>query len=222
MPEMTRQEAKDLIHGAGLRATAPRVAVLRILTASPKPLSHSEVITALGSDEWDQATLYRNLLKLVEVDLARVASQMGGITRYEARADDDPHVHPHFSCQTCGRVECLPEAKLGGSVEVRWHRSLEGSQLQLIGQCPDCLDTLSEQTSAAGPKVPVAGTAKARAGRRPRPGAESGNRDRKDAAQQRGSQGSKQSGSHGHLSERGVPPKDPRCSTKSSMGPGVA
>ena len=144
MPELSRQQAKDLIHEAGLRATAPRVAVLRILTASPKPLSHSEMIAAVGSDEWDQATLYRNLLKLVEVKLARVASQMGGITRYEVRADDDPHVHPHFSCQSCGKVECLPGAKLGGSVELKWHRSLEDSQLQLIGECPECLEAMKE------------------------------------------------------------------------------
>lgn len=139
--EITRQEAKKLIRDAGLRATAPRVAVLRLLTASPKPLSHSEVIEALGEDEWDQATLYRNLLKLAEVNLARVASQMGGIIRYEVRADDDPHVHPHFSCEKCGKVECLPGAKLGGKVDLRWHESLEGSQLQLIGSCPDCLET---------------------------------------------------------------------------------
>lgn len=154
MPELTRQEAKDLIHDAGLRATAPRVAVLRILMASPKPLSHSEVITAIGVDDWDQATLYRNLLKLVEVDLARVASQMGGITRYEARADDDPHVHPHFSCQTCGKVECLPGAKLGGSVEVRWHQSLADSQLQLIGNCPDCLDVVVKDKDRSTTKAP--------------------------------------------------------------------
>ena len=140
MPEITRHEAKRLIHEAGLRATAPRVAVLRLLVASHKPLSHSEVIAAVGSEEWDQATLYRNLLKLVEVKLARVAGQMGGITRYEVRAGDDPHVHPHFACKTCGEVECLPDARLAGSVNERWHRSLADSQLQLIGECPECLD----------------------------------------------------------------------------------
>lgn len=146
MPEMTRQEAKDLIHQAGLRATAPRVAVLRLLTASPKPLSHSEVVVEVGTDEWDPATLYRNLLKLVEVNLARVASKVGGVTRYEARdGDDDPHVHPHFSCQACGKVECLPGAKLAGSVEVRWHESLADSQLQLIGNCPECIEAMGRE-----------------------------------------------------------------------------
>lgn len=140
MVELTREEAKRRVHEAGLRATAPRVAVLRLLAGSDKPLSHSEVVESIGSEDWDQATLYRNLLKLVEADLARIASKMGGVARYEARGDDDsPHLHPHFSCRSCGSVECLPEAKLAGPVDRRWHRSLEASELQLIGDCPDCL-----------------------------------------------------------------------------------
>ena len=138
--DLTRDDAKQRIHTAGLRATAPRVAVLRLLAAADKPMSHSEVVETIGCDDWDQATLYRNLLKLVEANLARVASKVNGVARYEARGDDDsPHLHPHFSCRTCGTVECLPEAKLTGPVPRRWNRSLETSELQLIGDCPDCL-----------------------------------------------------------------------------------
>jgi Fur family ferric uptake transcriptional regulator len=140
MDRLSRAEAKQRIHGAGLRATAPRVAVLRLLAAADKPLSHTEVVEAIDGEDWDQATLYRNLVKLVEVNLARVASKVGGVARYEARGDDDgPHLHPHFSCRTCGAVECLPEAKLTGPVDRRWSRSLETSELQLIGECPGCL-----------------------------------------------------------------------------------
>ena len=140
MESLTRDEARDRIHQVGLRATAPRVAVLRLLSKTDKPLSHSEVVEAIGNHDWDQATLYRNLVKLVDVELARVASKVGGVARYEAREEgESPHVHPHFCCKTCGSVECLPKAKLSGSVDRRWNRSLETSELQLIGECPDCL-----------------------------------------------------------------------------------
>ncbi len=140
MGGFSREEAKRRIHGAGLRATAPRVAVLRLLATTNNPLSHGEVVAAIGDHDWDQATLYRNLVKLVEADLARIASKVDGVTRYEARGDDDnPHLHPHFSCRKCGSVNCLPEAKLTGPVDRRWNRSLETSELQLIGDCPDCL-----------------------------------------------------------------------------------
>lgn len=103
-------------------------------------MSHSEVVETVGADDWDQATLYRNLLKLVEVDLARVASQVGGITRYEVRNDEEPHHHPHFACQKCGEVACLPNAKLAGAIEKQWEQSLLDSQMQLIGDCPNCLE----------------------------------------------------------------------------------
>lgn len=103
-------------------------------------MSHGEVVDAIGGQEWDQATLYRNLLKLVEAKLARVASRVGGVARYVAAAENEgPHLHPHFSCRSCGTVECLPEAALGGPIDPRWHRSLAESELQLLGECPDCL-----------------------------------------------------------------------------------
>ena len=133
-------EFRARLREAGLRATGPRVAVLRLLNESSKPLSHTEVVGAIGVEDWDQATLYRNLQKLVEAGLARIASRIGGVARYEARGDDDaPHIHPHFSCRSCGMVECLPEAKLAGAVSRRWHKSLQASELQLIGDCPDCV-----------------------------------------------------------------------------------
>ena len=146
---MTREEAKRRVHQAGLRATAPRVAVLRLLSSSDRPLSHSDVVHAIGSDEWDQATLYRNLVKLVDAQLARVASHVGGIARYESRGEDEgPHLHPHFSCSACGAVECLPEAKLTGPISQEWHASLVEAELQLVGQCPDCRQRIGAKRSA--------------------------------------------------------------------------
>lgn len=136
---MDRQAAKQRIHDAGLRATAPRMAVLRLLARSSRPLSYSEVMGELGCDDWDQVTLYRNLLKLAEYDLARVASRVDGVTRYEYRGKDDgPHAHPHFTCRTCGLVVCLPEATLAGEVAVSWQQSVADAELQLLGECPSC------------------------------------------------------------------------------------
>lgn len=136
---LSRDDARRRLHEAGLRATAPRVAVLRLLSEAGKPLSHTDVVQAIGDDDWDRTTLYRNLLKLVEANLARIASQVGGVARYEARVDDDPHLHPHFHCRSCGAVICLTESRLVGPVDGRWNRSLEAAELQVLGECPDCL-----------------------------------------------------------------------------------
>lgn len=142
MVDTSHDSTKAQIRGAGLRATAPRIAVLQLLMSTDKPLSHTEVVDALGSNTWDQATLYRNLLKLTEVGLARAVSKVDGIVRYQARGDDDGlHLHPHFSCKSCGTVECLPDAtlELSGKVTSLWNRSLVDSEMQLVGECPSCL-----------------------------------------------------------------------------------
>src|SRR5688572_26419508 len=71
-------ETKKRIRDLGLRVTAPRLAVLRIIAEAERPLSHSEVVTRLGDDAvWDRATVYRNLIALVGVRLLRISSHAG-------------------------------------------------------------------------------------------------------------------------------------------------
>ena len=125
-----------------MRVTAPRVAVLTTLASSTIPMSHSEVLARLGDVDWDQATIYRNLVKLREAGLAAVVSRANGIDRYAfTTARDDEHRHPHFICDDCGQVACLPVALTPTVPEgSRWAASLEGAAIQLRGECPDCLE----------------------------------------------------------------------------------
>lgn len=133
-----REELRDL----GLRATAPRVAVLMLLRNADRPLSHAEVVQRLGTDDWDRATIFRNLAKLVEMDLARVASHLGGVTRYEALTDDSQeHLHAHFSCKQCGFVSCLPGTALPLPPDPEWQAAIEGAEVQVVGTCPSCRRT---------------------------------------------------------------------------------
>ena len=45
-----KEEWKKILREAGLRSTAPRVAVLQLLCTSGRPLSHGEVLETLGHD----------------------------------------------------------------------------------------------------------------------------------------------------------------------------
>lgn len=139
MKELTRQDARGRLRDAGLRATAPRVAVLRLLAESERPLSHGEVVDAFPEGDWDQATLYRNLVALAEAGLARVASQVGGVVRYVVQdGEADAHLHPHFSCRECGDVQCLPGMGLTPPTDPRWREALQDVDLQVVGRCPGC------------------------------------------------------------------------------------
>jgi Fur family transcriptional regulator, ferric uptake regulator len=133
-------EIKQRLRELGLRVTAPRLAVLRILAEAERPLSHAEVVALLGEDvSWDRATVYRNLVALVEIGLARVASHAAGIVRYELARGEAHDAHPHFLCDDCGVVSCLPETAVVTPKKAKWSKSLKGAEVQFVGRCPGCL-----------------------------------------------------------------------------------
>ncbi|MEO1232700.1 MAG: Fur family transcriptional regulator [Myxococcota bacterium] len=139
---ISKDEARRLLRESGLRATGPRLGVLRVLSRSQHPVSHSDVLERLGETDWDPATIYRNLVKLRDAGLASVVSRAGGIARYVlAGAKGDSHDHPHFYCNACGRVACLPaELTASISMEGRWAASIQTATVQLRGACPDCAE----------------------------------------------------------------------------------
>ena len=143
---ITMHEARKLLHESALRATAPRLAVLRVLAEAPGPLSHTEVLDRLGETTWDPSTIYRNLVKLREAGVAPVVSRAEGIDRYAlAQAQGDGHRHPHFICEDCGRVACLPAELLASmSMEGPWAASIRDAAVELRGACPDCLRRTGE------------------------------------------------------------------------------
>lgn len=138
---ITKDKARKLLHESGLRVTAPRLAVLRVLADSQSPLSHTEVLERLGRTDWDPATIYRNLVKLRDAGVAPVVTRAEGIDRYAlAGEQDECHRHPHFVCDDCGRVACLP-AQLTASMAIDgpWAPSIQKAMVQLSGECPECL-----------------------------------------------------------------------------------
>lgn len=135
-------ERKKQIRELGLRVTAPRLAVLRVLAEAERPLSHSEVVLRLGDDAvWDRATVYRNLVALVGVNLVRVASHAGGVCRYELSRGEKECAHPHFLCDGCGVVSCLPETEVITPKKTKWTKALRAAEVQFVGRCPSCAGT---------------------------------------------------------------------------------
>lgn len=107
----TLVEYQEKIRAAGLRSTAPRVAVLRELESATAPLSHADLVDSLGSQGYDRVTIYRNLTDLTEVGLVMRADLGDHVWRFELRRTGKAHTgnHPHFTCTDCGTVSCLPE-----------------------------------------------------------------------------------------------------------------
>lgn len=132
---------RDSLRERGLRATAPRLAVLGCLRRAERPLSHAEVMARLGEETWDRATIYRNLSDLAEAGLLRKTDHGDHVWRFEAAdAAGRAHAaeHAHFVCVDCGEVQCLPEVEL--SLGAAGPRSLQAQQVevQVRGVCDDC------------------------------------------------------------------------------------
>lgn len=141
-----KERARKLLDERGLRSTAPRLAVLCVLMEAQSPLSHTEVLEHLGETDWNPATIYRNLVKLRDGGIALVVNRAEGSDRYVmAGAHHDDHNHPHFFCEDCGRVDCLP-AQLTTVIasdvmpDASWARSIQRAKVQLTGTCPECLE----------------------------------------------------------------------------------
>ena len=139
---MTKDEARSLLKSHGLRSTGPRVAVLRVLATADRPLSYREVHGRIEEMGWDPTTIYRNLVKLRDARIAPVVTRAEGIDRYAlAGADEGRHRHPHFLCEDCGLLACLPADVVSStSAEGPWAASIERAMVQLRGTCPDCLE----------------------------------------------------------------------------------
>jgi Fur family ferric uptake transcriptional regulator len=117
-PKPTMDDVRLQLRGAGLRSTAPRLAVLEFLRAAGRPMSHGEVATALEPRGFDRASIYRNLVDLTESKLVARRDFGDHVWRFEARVPGTPEgrahegEHPHFVCEECGDVECLPKLEL--------------------------------------------------------------------------------------------------------------
>ena len=136
---MQRAEATALLRRAGLRVTAPRVAVLIGLAQTP----HTDVDTIrrgvlerLGSVSTQ--TIYDVLHTFGEAGLVRRLDPAGGRSCYELDSGDDHH---HLVCRRCHAIADVPHAadRPPCPVPEDTHGYLvEKTEIQDLGLCPAC------------------------------------------------------------------------------------
>jgi len=98
----TTLEVKQLLRGAALRVTRPRVAVLTAVYEHPHADTESIIDVArevLG--EVSHQAVYDVLRALTATGLVRRIQPSGSVARYESRVGDNHH---HVVCRSCGVV----------------------------------------------------------------------------------------------------------------------
>jgi Fe2+ or Zn2+ uptake regulation protein len=131
---MTRDELRAVIRGAGLRATAQRVAVLGLLTRTTEPMSHGEISRRVTGEAVERSTVYRNIIALARAGLVR-RSGRDTVWRFEL-VREVPHAraHPHFYCNSCGVIRRkTPRALARGLFEVHVRGLCDACEAQSPG-----------------------------------------------------------------------------------------
>ena len=142
--ENVRAEVRALVKKQGMRATAARISVLVALHERQAPMTHEEVMDDLPPGTYDRASVWRVLSDLASVDLVRRMDLGDRVWRYELydscrTVTDD---HPHFLCESCGVVSCLPALSIstrdGSLPEVLLNADF---QIRIAGRCATCTQT---------------------------------------------------------------------------------
>ncbi len=126
----------EQLRAGGLRRTPARVAVLQVLGAQSRGLSHADIEAALA-EPLDRVTLYRTLDSFVEAGMARREVGEDRISRFVLTDGIDHDEHSHFRCDDCGDVFCLP-VKPPRRPALPDGFAMQGASLSFHGQCPKC------------------------------------------------------------------------------------
>ena len=102
--------AIDSLKKERLRITEPRKALLQLLDGAPKPLSAEELHDALGAEEFDLVTTYRNLDAFENAGIVNRIPTESGKSLYELNAEQ--HHYHHIICRKCHRTEKLDTCEI--------------------------------------------------------------------------------------------------------------
>jgi Fur family transcriptional regulator, ferric uptake regulator len=150
---MTR--STRLFRENGLRRTAAREAILRLLGDAGRPLSHQEIVKeGKGELHFDRVTVYRTLETLQKIGLLHRIQGMDGNWRFCMHSFEPSGEcagnHIHFLCSKCDQMSCLPEQPLPW-VTAPAGAIIQSKQLVVHGLCAACVG--KEKVIAGHPRI---------------------------------------------------------------------
>lgn len=135
----TTAEYEELLRGADLRVTRPRLAVLDAVYEHPHADTNS-IIGFVRKDLGDVShqAVYDVLRAFTDAGLVRHIQPPGSVARYESRVGDNHH---HIVCRSCGSIAdvdcavgdtpCLTPSDDHGF-------AIDEAEVVYRGLCPDC------------------------------------------------------------------------------------
>jgi Fur family transcriptional regulator, stress-responsive regulator len=135
-------EASRRLREAGLRVTAPRLAVLAVLADHPH--ATADVVARVARARLGRVStqaVYDVLAACTEAGLVRRIEPAGSPARFETRTGDNHH---HLVCRSCGRVtdvDCAVGERPCLTPDDHAGYLLDEAEVVYWGRCPSCQQT---------------------------------------------------------------------------------
>ena len=141
-------EPSELLRQHGLRVTAQRLAVLRVVSDAP----HATADVVAGTVRGELGTIsiqavYDALTALTDKGLLRRIQPAGSPTRYETRVGDNHH---HLVCRECDRmvdVDCAVGDPPCLTAAEDFGYEIDEAEVIFWGRCPDCVAARTRGTT---------------------------------------------------------------------------
>jgi Fur family ferric uptake transcriptional regulator len=129
-----------LLHEHNYRVTPGRIALLRFLSKSTKPLTVGDIQKEL-THKMDKVTLYRALEDFAISRIVGKINLQDAATYYEFLHEG--HHHHHIVCEKCGKIEDIEHCNQTSlQMEVLKHSrvftAISSHSLEFFGICKNC------------------------------------------------------------------------------------
>lgn len=132
-------EAKEILHQAGLKKTAGRLALVELLLKNKSPLTLQELSSQLNDINLNETSIYRSLDAFIKAGIVHRIETGERVWRFAlCVCSSQGHCHPHFICERCGKAECLDEINIPHLKEPRPGYIVQRQELYYKGICPRC------------------------------------------------------------------------------------
>ena len=132
-------KAREMLKHAKLYCTEARIAILRALMETARPLRQDQIAPPSMEKTFNKVTVYRTLESLVEAGLVHRAFTYKRAWYFELADHCTEHqCHPHFTCTSCGVTHCLTDISLPMARVADKGFVISRQQVRLEGLCPAC------------------------------------------------------------------------------------
>ena len=136
---MNEKPIEGLLEQHGIKLTANRILIAKVMSTLDYPISMKELETMLLT--MDKSSIFRTLSLFKSHHLVHQMEDGNDIVRYELchshSEEEDEDIHVHFYCEHCHRTFCLNEISVPQvNLPVGYRQTAVNYMIK--GICPDC------------------------------------------------------------------------------------